>query len=63
MLANYGDVIPRKEYEDLDANHKELVTQYDEKSKEFDTLKADHEWVKLIWDKKQQLAEDFMSLS
>jgi len=43
MLANYGDVIPRKEYEDLDANHKELVTQYDEKSKEFDTLKADHE--------------------
>jgi hypothetical protein len=43
IIANYGDVIPKIDFNNLKAKHSELQKQVEDKTKEFNSLKAEHE--------------------
>ncbi|XP_072926007.1 translin-associated factor X-interacting protein 1 isoform X2 [Hemitrygon akajei] len=42
MKAEYGDVIPRRDYESLEKNHNELTEKYENLQKHFAQLKLEH---------------------
>ncbi|XP_076449888.1 translin-associated factor X-interacting protein 1-like isoform X1 [Babylonia areolata] len=42
MIANYGDVIPRRDFEALEKNHKELEQQNETTQEDFKKLQAEH---------------------
>ncbi|XP_005105955.1 translin-associated factor X-interacting protein 1 [Aplysia californica] len=42
MIANYGDVIPRRDFETLEAKFKELDAKYETSQQDFKKLQAEH---------------------
>ena len=49
IIANYGDVIPKKDFVELQKQYKALQESMSEKSAEFDQLKTEHEWAVVIF--------------
>ena len=45
MIANYGDVIPRRDFEQLQKDHVTIQETVDQQKADYDKLKEEHEWV------------------
>lgn len=45
IIANYGDVIPKQDYLNLQKQFEALQARVSERATEFDNLKLEHEWV------------------
>ena len=45
MIANYGDVIPRRDMESLQKQYQDLEEKMEQLKEDFTKLKDDHEWV------------------
>ncbi|WAR12866.1 TXIP1-like protein, partial [Mya arenaria] len=43
MVANYGDVIPRRDFEGLEKKHNELLEQVEVREQDFEKLKSEHD--------------------
>ncbi|XP_052229726.1 translin-associated factor X-interacting protein 1-like isoform X2 [Dreissena polymorpha] len=43
MIANYGDVIPRRDFEGLEKKHNELLESVEVQKNDFDKLRQEHE--------------------
>ena len=43
MVADYGDVIPRRDFEALEKKHVEVMDTYEELQGDFDKLQQEHE--------------------
>ena len=43
MIANYGDVIPRRDFEQLQKDHIKMEEQQEQAKADYDKLKEEHE--------------------
>lgn len=43
MIANYGDVIPRRDFEGLEKKHNEFLQNHEVMEKDFSTLQKEHQ--------------------
>ena len=44
MIANYGDVIPRRDFEQLTKDHAKLLDDDEQRKADYTKLKQEHEW-------------------
>ncbi|XP_069511370.1 translin-associated factor X-interacting protein 1 isoform X2 [Ambystoma mexicanum] len=54
MKANYGDVVPRRDYESIEKKYSELLSKADVLQNDFDKLKKEHE---VLLDLNKQLSQ------
>lgn len=47
IIANYGDVIPKQDFLNLQKQFEALQSRVSERATEFDNLKLEHEWVEI----------------